>query len=328
MGDNLPILPGQKTTISQIIMEINYIYRDNFIYNTNSLVKLFVILNFLILSFLFNNPIYLGVLFLNLIIISLFALSASKCFNFIRYTAIIGFFILIFNILLNRQGNTVLIYFPLFFGIFSFTFVVTLETLLYSGISILQLALMMYTFGLMNIIINPDELMQAFIKLKMPYIFSLLTTLSVRFFPLLMDDLNTISDVQRTRGYEIDKGGWFSRVKNRMVLLLPLLANSLERSIQVSEALEARAFGISKHRQFYRGISLKKSGYLIITLNIGLLGFLIFYGLRGYGTYDIYPAVSPIVLTNIDFIILSVIFFGNLLLLFLIKLGGNVNDRN
>ncbi len=301
-------------------MELNFIYKNNFIFNANALVKFLIIINYLVIILLFNNPIYMITIFLNLLIISLFATSTKKCFKFVKYMGVIAFFIFILNILLNNNGSTII--FTIYTGIPFFTYIlITLETLLYSIITIFQLFLIMYMFALMNIIINPDDLMKCFIKLKMPYVMTLLMTLSLRFFPLLTKDLEEISDVQRSRGFELDKGNWITRINNKMVLLLPLLTNSLERSIQVSEALESRAFGISKKNVFFNEISFKKIDYFIIIINIFILFWMIVSAVMKFGLFDIYPTISILSFSVMDNIILSVFFFGNLLMILLIKLG-------
>ena len=310
-------------------MEINYIYKNNFIFNANALVKLFIIILFLVLSFLFTNPIYLGVLFLCLILISLFADSFKKCLGFMRYFAVIALFFIIFTLLLNKSGDTQLLNFEIYFfhRDLSLGFIIiSLETIIYSFISILQLGIVMFSFALMNILINPDELMQMLSKLRAPYVFTLIITLTIRFFPILTEDLKKISDVQKTRGFELEEGNFFSRIKNRMVLLLPLLANSLERSVQVSEALEARAFAISKKKVFFRNISLGKIDVLTILINLSLLGGLIFSGIQGFGVYEIYPVVTPLIITQFDIIIWAVTIIAVLSMIILMRTGGIYRD--
>lgn len=315
----------------RIKMEISYIHKNNFVFNANALVKLFIIITFLILSFLFTNPIYLGVIFLCLILISLFASSFKKCLGFMRYFAVIALFLIFFNLLLNKSGDTQLLNFQIYFfhKDLSLGFIIiTLETIIYSLISILQLGIMMFSFALMNIVINPDELMQIFSKLRAPYVFTLILSLTIRFFPLLNEDLKKISDVQKTRGFELEEGNVFSRIKNRMVLLLPLLANSLERSVQVSEALEARAFAISKKKVFFRTISTGKIDVLNITINLSLIGGLMFAGIQGFGVYNIYPLVTPLIITVVDIVIWIVTITAVLLIIILMKAGGIYRDTD
>jgi energy-coupling factor transport system permease protein len=177
--------------------------------------------------------------------------------------------------------------------------------------------MVMLAFALMNFIINPDELMQTFTKLRAPFVMTVIMSLSVRLFPLLNKDLRIISEVQKTRGYEIEKGGWLTRLKNRMYLMLPLLANSLERAIQVSEAMEARAFGISKKRIYLKDVTLRKSDYFILAVNTILLIFILLFGFQGYGVYQIYVQLALPKPVITDGILLVIFLLGNLFIIFL-----------
>jgi energy-coupling factor transport system permease protein len=50
----------------------------------------------------------------------------------------------------------------------------------------------------------------------------------------------------------MEKGGFINKNKAYATMAVPLLANSLDRAVQVAEAMEARAFGLSKKRTFYK----------------------------------------------------------------------------
>jgi energy-coupling factor transport system permease protein len=135
------------------------------------------------------------------------------------------------------------------------------------------------------------------IKMKLPYKSVLVTTLSTRFMPTLLDDVDRISDVQRARGLELDRGKLRHRIKSRASIVTALLANSLDRAVQVAEAMESRAFGTGVRRTFYRDISFSPADTTALVFSIlpGALG--IFMALSGYGQYQYYPSLSWISLS-------------------------------
>jgi energy-coupling factor transport system permease protein len=65
----------------------------------------------------------------------------------------------------------------------------------------------------------------------------LAVTIAVAFVPGLIRSITAISDAQRTRGHQ------FRGIRSRTALVAPLLAGSLERSLQLAEALDARGYG-------------------------------------------------------------------------------------
>ncbi|MHA1784349.1 MAG: energy-coupling factor transporter transmembrane component T family protein [Candidatus Helarchaeota archaeon] len=294
-------------------------YKKNFIFYSNSLIKLLLMLFYIFLSYFYNHPIYLILFFINLTVITCFARSLNKAISFMKMTFYLAFFILLINTILNNEGSTILAIIPLNIPLIGNIYI-TVEVIIYSLISILQLLLIIYAFALISILIDPDELMKTFLKLKMPYLMTFLVTSSLRFFPLILKDLNQITDVQRSRGFELDKGNIFTRIKNRIILILPLLANSLERSIQVSEALETRAFGLSEKRTYYKHLSLSKLDCLMIILISLFFGVLIYFKLLGYGYYQIFPRYGVIELSHVDFFLISFIIISNLIFVLLLKI--------
>ena len=234
----------------------------------------------------------------------------------LRYFVVVVVILIVIYSLLNKEGEDVIVHYsnvPLL-G----TFRLTWNALVMSLITSFQLLIVVYSFILFNLLIDTDQLMQSLIKLRLPFTLVLLITLSLRFFPLLQKDLEVITEVQKARGYELDKGGYFKKMRKRMVLLLPLLANSLERSIQVSEALETRGFTKSKGRTFYSTITFRFRDVLNIILVIGFLAGLIYSKIIGLGGFQVFPYLVLPKIALFDLIVLPsicVIGFIQILLL-------------
>lgn len=77
------------------------------------------------------------------------------------------------------------------------------------------------------------------VTLGMPYKMAFSFSMSLRFVPLIINDLHTIKDAQRSRALEMDKGSLYGRIK-RMWYLIPLSSRALGLIKQISVSLEAR----------------------------------------------------------------------------------------
>jgi energy-coupling factor transport system permease protein len=172
--------------------------------------------------------------------------------------------------------------------------VITLEAIVFGAVMALKLGVIISVFSFINLTVHPDDIMAVLLKMRLPYKSVLVTSLSTRFVPCLVEDIGRISDGYRTRGVQLDAGGWFKRVKNRGRISLTLLGNSLDRAVQVAEAMEARAFGTGTKRVFYKEINISKIDAL--TLGVGLLPLAAGIASRvlGYGDYRYYPSLSAI----------------------------------
>jgi energy-coupling factor transport system permease protein len=209
--------------------------------------------------------------------------------------------VIIINVLASNQGSHVL-----YEAGFRLPLVgaptLTLEALVFGCAMALRLAVIVSAFALVNLCVHPDDLMRAAIKLRLPYRSVLVSSLSVRFIPVLMQDARTILDVQRSRGLAFDRGGIVQRVRNRGALILPLLSNSLDRAVQIAEAMESRAYGAPVPRTFYRDRSLSGHEKSVIVAVGTALGLLLAAHVLGQGAFQYYPSLSAPQLAPVEWL--------------------------
>ena len=266
------------------------------VHRANPAIKLMWVVDVLVLSLAFDDPLYLGLIFLATLPVVYIAHILKEWFSIIKLIVFLAPFIVVLNVAFNHNGSTVL-YDAGFWIPFVGSPVVTLEALFYGLAMCVRLLSILSAFVVLTFTIHPDDLMLLMLKLKVPYRSVLITSMSTRFLPTLMEDAKTITDVQRSRGLEMDTGSIIQRIKNRIPVLVPLLANSLDRSVQIAEAMESRAFGSGKGRTFYREVAFSRwdkvmALIMLSPLALGLAGRLAF----GLGTYQYYPSLQPFAL--------------------------------
>lgn len=124
---------------------------------------------------------------------------------------------------------------------------------------------------------SPDELEQVMKALHLPrdFIFAFVT--AVRFVPVMMLDAMQIMDAQKARGLELEKGGFISRIRNMIPILIPLVVNSVIRSGQLAEAMESRAYGATDRPTSLYEYSLSRIDMLVLALSILLFVSGIFF---------------------------------------------------
>ncbi|HIH69513.1 energy-coupling factor transporter transmembrane component T family protein [Methermicoccus shengliensis] len=289
------------------MITFRYEDRDTPVHRTSAVVKLIWVVDVLTLSLIFDDPIYLVLLFAATLPVVYVGHIAREWFSVIRFVVFLAPMIVALNVAFNHNGSHVLyqagVALP-FLG----TPTITLEALVYGLMMSVRLLAILSAFAILTFTVHPDDLMLLMLKLKVPYRSVLVTSMSTRFLPTLIEDARTITDVQRSRGLEVDRGNIIQRIKNRVPILVPLVANSLDRAVQIAEAMESRAFGSSKKRTFYRELELsrwdKAMALLMLTpLVLGLLGRLLF----GLGTYRYYPSLEPITLEPMGAVALLVV---------------------
>jgi energy-coupling factor transport system permease protein len=273
--------------------ELSYRDRDSVIHRLSPLVKLAWGGGLVVLSLIFSHPVYILILFISIIPLVRLAGVGREWASTLKFTLWLGLSIIVINALFSYHGDHVLLAAPFRLPAIGQP-VITLEAIAFGAVMALKLAVIISVFSLINLTVHPDDIMAVLLKMKLPYKSVLVTSLSTRFVPCLVEDIGRISDGYRTRGVQLDAGGWLKKVKNRAKITTALLANSLDRSVQVAEAMEARAFGNGKKRVFYKEINISKID--AAALGVGLLPLAAGITIRvmGYGDYQYYPNLSAI----------------------------------
>jgi energy-coupling factor transport system permease protein len=122
---------------------------------------------------------------------------------------------------------------------------------------------------------TPDELEHVMKWLRLPSDFVMVFVIAVRFVPVLLLDALQIMDAQRSRGLEFDKGNIFQRMRNVIPIMVPLIAVALNRSLDLAEAMDSRAYGASKRPTSLYHLKLKIADFatlaiLFVSAAIGL----------------------------------------------------------
>jgi energy-coupling factor transport system permease protein len=130
----------------------------------------------------------------------------------------------------------------------------------------LRFVVLMTSFSIFFLTTSPDDLGLALEQSHVPYEFCFAFTTAVRFVPVLAREAQTIMDAQKSRGLELEKGGFMKRIRNYVPILIPLIVSSIRRSLELAEAMETRAFGAKKHRTSLYALKITREDTLTLIL--------------------------------------------------------------
>ena len=115
---------------------------------------------------------------------------------------------------------------------------------------------------------TPDELEQVMRWFRIPPDFVMVFVIAVRFVPVLLLDALQIMDAQRSRGLEFEKGSILKRLKNTIPLLVPLIAVAVNRSLDLAEAMDSRAYGAFKNPTSLYHLTYSPTDYLVTLITL------------------------------------------------------------
>lgn len=216
---------------------IAYIPRNSLVHKADARVKILYLVFFLLILFTKGT---LGVILpFSLVTLFLYYISGISLTQPVRDLGNSWLFLLVpilLHLLINPSSG-------LYYGIVSSLFL--LNVLLVSLLNI-------YTTEI-------KSLLQALVFLKVPSELAFMLIMSLRFLPLMQEQLTKIRVSQALRGYETKP---FSLP---IPLIVPLMHSSLKRAMQLAISLESRGFD-SEHINIAMELQLGKMDYVLLFL--------------------------------------------------------------
>ena len=203
-----------------------------------------------------------------LVAVALFSIAIAS-HSFIELTSLISLLLLLasFAKILKRFGKSMI--FTLGISVVAFVIYYFTSTPWYAVIFSLRLFAVIASTSIFFLTSTPDELEQVMKWLRLPPDFVMVFVIAVRFIPVLMTDALQIMDAQRSRGLEFDKGNMIRRLRNTIPLLVPLIAVALNRSLDLAEAMDSRAYGFAKRPTSLYILSLHNLDWIALIVTIG-----------------------------------------------------------
>ena len=139
--------------------------------------------------------------------------------------------------------------------LFQFTdyFYVSLETVWYLAVRLIKMLASFAVSMCFIMAITPSEFAAGLYNCKVPYKICTIVEMAFRYIPDIARDYTNIKISMQTRGLELDpkKAGLISRVKQNILILVPLIITSFDRIGNISNAMDLRGFGKGKTRTYY-----------------------------------------------------------------------------
>lgn len=119
---------------------------------------------------------------------------------------------------------------------------------------------------------DPSEFASSLASIGVSYQIGYSVSLALRYIPDVQREYHNISQAQQARGIDLSgKDKLFTRMKNSVAILLPLVLSSLNRIETVSNAMELRGFGRNKKRTWYNLRKMQRNDWMVVILAAAIL---------------------------------------------------------
>lgn len=115
------------------------------------------------------------------------------------------------------------------------------------------------------------DLVLALVRMGLRFDYGLTVAITLRFFPTFVSIIDSITDAQKARGLEFERGNLAKRSRNYVAVLVPAIVSALRTSDSLSLALQSRAYGARTDRTYVRELHMRSTDYLALAAFIVLL---------------------------------------------------------
>ena len=144
----------------------------------------------------------------------------------------------------------------------------TQEQLLYSITKLFKYASVIPLGIIFLLTTNPSEFASSLNRVGVGYKAAYAVALTLRYFPDIQRDYRDISLAQQARGLELSrKAKLVDRVKNGLLIIIPLIFSSLDRIDLISNAMDLRGFAKSKTRTWYTARKMTRGDYSALIIS-------------------------------------------------------------
>lgn len=271
--------------------------RDSFFTELDFRPKMFMMAAVTIVAFLWENVLLLAILAV-LIIIS--ALLVGVKFSYIKLviTVLIPFYILLllthgfFNIeqvstLTGNEELSIIFAFPENWWLIGGGSM-SLEGFMYGLNVIFKTLALTLVVPLGVFTTDVDSIIVGMVKAKIPYKLAFIFSATLRFFPLLFQEINTIIEAQRLRGLALEKMGIIKRIFVYAKVAVPLILGAMVKSQQLEVVLQSKAFSGDPDRTYLHETQLGWKDFLLIGFfAVFLIASFVLYFTTGIGRFTV-----------------------------------------
>lgn len=156
---------------------------------------------------------------------------------------------------------------------------VSYETLWYLSVRMVKMMASFFLSMAYILAITPSEVAAGLYSLHLPYKLCSIVSLAFRYIPDISRDFTNIKISMQCRGVELDakRASLGKRLKQTVLILVPLIISSFDRIGNIANAMDLRGFGKHKKRSYYAEHEPTKADQVMKVIYLALGVFCVVY---------------------------------------------------
>ncbi len=245
----------------------SYFPGNSIVHRLDARVKIVLTLALIVGIFLCKSLISLGIVVIStFLFIIISKVPVKMVLKSVKPLAIVVAFTAILNIFYINGGTV----------FFQWHFLhITSKGLFTALFMIIRIICLVIISSLLTYTTTPTVMTDAIEKLLSPlkiikipvHTLTMMMTLALRFIPVLVDEIDRITNAQKARGADLESGGLREKVKALVPVIVPLFVSSIKHAFELADAMECRCYtdGKGRTRMKKMKIGLRDLFALLIT---------------------------------------------------------------
>lgn len=258
-------------------MKFQTVQYDSLVTRLDFRSKLVIILSITILAFVWESPIAEGVLMLAVILSSILA-GVRPNYLGTLFKLMIPFYVFLilsmgfFNVeqvklLAHKSELTTIFSFPQVWWLIGGA-KMSLEGILYGLNIVFKTLTMTLVVPLAIFTTDVNQMTVGMVRAKIPYKVVFIFSSTLRFVPLLLEEVQLIIESQCLRGLDFEKMNGLKKAQVYAKVAVPLILNSLAKSQKLEVVLQSKVFSGSSNRTYLHESDLAISDYVLMIASV------------------------------------------------------------
>ncbi len=254
-----------------------YFPTGSLLHRLDARIKIVLTVLAIITLFLANSTVTMAMCFVTVIILIL--ISKVKLVMFLKMLKSIWFIIILTSILnlFYIKGDK-----PIFEWWILTIYPEGIERAVFIAV---RICLLIMISSLLTYTTSPTELTDSIERLLSPlrfiglgeavHVLAMMTSIALRFIPILIEETGKIMAAQKARGSDIDSGTLVQKIKAMLPILIPLIISATRRAYDLAEAMECRCYHGGKGRTKLKQTHLAVRDYVSLVISLLFIAVII-----------------------------------------------------
>lgn len=130
-----------------------------------------------------------------------------------------------------------------------------------------------------------ESILSPFKKILPVHDIALIMSITLRFIPILMEEVNKIMMAQKARGACFDNGNVWKRAKALLPVLIPLFISAFRRAEELAQAMDARCYNATPNRTKMKELKFSYRDPVAVLVNAVYIVLIVAIDQRFWGLF-------------------------------------------